>query len=96
METPQAHANRLEREEMTAIDDALNALDVLATALLTGDAETAALARARAHRAWATFGELIINRADQRTASMLLQQLKDVEALVPCARCPLRQEAPNA
>ena len=100
METPQQHAARLEREYMSAIDEALNALDVLAAALLAGDEETAALARSRAHRAWALFGELIINRADQRTASMLLQQLKDVEAMIPCALalCPQRakEAAPDA
>lgn len=81
-ETHEQHGARLERDMMQAIDQALDALDAYYAALAAGDAVAAASARARARRAWAAFGELIINRADHRTAHMLLDQLRQVDAMI--------------
>lgn len=81
-ESHDEHGERLERSYMTAIDDALDALDVYYAALAAGDAPAATKARQHARRAWAAFGELIINRADHRTAHLLLDQLRQVDALM--------------
>lgn len=78
-----AHATQLESWYMTAIDDALDALAAYAGAVVSeADPATIDVARLRARIAWASFGELVINRCDHRTAHMLLTQLRQVDAMM--------------
>ena len=76
------HGERLEAMYMTAIDEALDALDAYHAAHVEGRTRDATRERERAKRAWAAFGEIIINRADHRTAHMLLEQLRQVDQMM--------------
>ena len=80
-ETPEAHRERLTRAYMQSIDEALDALAAFAGAVVT-DAPDLPHHRERARAAWATFGELLISRCDNRTAHMLLTQLRQVDAMM--------------
>jgi hypothetical protein len=82
-ETSAQHGARLERDYMTAIDEALDAIGAFAGAIvMEADEATIAAARERARIAWAAFGEIVINRCDHRTAHMLITQLRQVDAMM--------------
>jgi hypothetical protein len=75
------HDAQLEADSMTSIDLFLDSLKAYVDALMTGNHPEALVQRATVRSSLATWGALIINRADGRTARLLVSVLQQVDEL---------------
>jgi hypothetical protein len=75
------HDAQLEADSMTSIDLFLDSLRAYVDALITGNNPEALAQRATVRSSLATWGALIINRADGRTAKLLVSVLQQVDDL---------------
>lgn len=81
MNEQSAYEDRITQQYMTAIDEALQAVEEFITAANEGRKGDARHWRSVARRKWAEFGELMINRADSRTAHQIVVILKQLDVL---------------
>jgi hypothetical protein len=75
------HDAQLEADSMTSIDLFLDSLKAYVDALITGNQPEAMAQRAAVRSSMATWGALIINRADGRTAKLLVTVMQQVDDL---------------
>lgn len=75
------HDAQLEADSMTSIDLFLDSLKAYVDALITGNQPEALVQRAAVRSSMATWGALIINRADGRTAKLLVTVMQQVDEL---------------
>jgi hypothetical protein len=68
-------------DSMSTIDLFLDTYEAYTDALIRQDAPTAARLRPELRAAWAQWGALVINRADGRTARMLVDMFKQLEGI---------------
>ena len=81
MDSESEHADRIIQQYMQTIDDALDAIEQFIAASAEGRKDDARHWRSVARRKWAEFGELMINRADSRTAHQVVFILKQLEEM---------------